>query len=212
MGAPYIDLSICNEALDEVPAPRIASPDENSQEARYCAGQYPGLIREFLEYQEWTFARSRMSLPEIANDRPTEWQHAYQIGTDMIVTGVTVPYTPAGVQLLPPARYGWNMGYQAIDPYAYEVAGSTLYCDIASVVAKARPLMLDSARMPPTFRRALVLELAARVVMPLTRSETRLRALATQAQTMLAMARAADLNRQSPSYGDFLPSNLGARY
>src|SRR4051812_21542055 len=75
-------LQIANLALARLPAKEIASPDENSLEAREVRRFYPQVVADLLS-GDWSFANQRVQLASVTNDRPAEWVYAYALPANL---------------------------------------------------------------------------------------------------------------------------------
>jgi hypothetical protein len=76
-------IDICNRALALIAAGQIADLAEGSIEAREAARFAPSLLAELADWADWPFARARVVLAQVANDRPAEWLYAYALPTAM---------------------------------------------------------------------------------------------------------------------------------
>ena len=65
-------VSICNQALGWLGAKRITSFEDNSNEARLCADNYPTLRDALLEERAWTFADASLVLEAPI---PSDWNN-----------------------------------------------------------------------------------------------------------------------------------------
>ena len=77
---------ICNVALSHLGARAqitSISPPDGSVEAGYCARFYPIARREAIEIANWSFAKTRGVLAEVANDSEI-WDYAYALPTNCI--------------------------------------------------------------------------------------------------------------------------------
>lgn len=65
--------------------PSIASPTENSTEANLCRNVYDHCRRYTLSRHDWNFARKRVTLAEIDDDREREdWEYQYGYPSDCV--------------------------------------------------------------------------------------------------------------------------------
>lgn len=202
-------IDIMNAALLELPETTIASEDENSLAARHCRRFYDPVVADLLDF-EWSFGRARVALAEITNDREADWGYAYSVPEDMAVllavrasqeatAVVGAAYATTGQSEVVGVFVDPSMKLPAI---SYERSGSTIYTDQPEAVLEYVRNDVTCDEFPPLFRRAVELELATRICMPITKSERRLNMLLPRARMALDSARASDLNRQPQFYGD----------
>jgi len=201
----YSPTTICNLALDAVPARRITSLSEDSYAAELCAVQYPQAFMEMLESWSWGWARVTTQMAAVPNDRPDEWASAYALPANLAlpirVVG-TISDAPRNATTLD----------QALQPMAYEIKGQTLYTDVAAPASLEHlDYKIAPAFSSAMFVRALALKIASRVSLPITKSESREKNLLQQAEVFEQRARAADANRQPQTYGDFIPEVIQFR-
>lgn len=193
-------LDICNEALAELPSASIASLDERSVEAQECARSYAPALQTLLEFHSWSFANKRIPLAAIVNDRTTEWSFAYALPDDCATPLKMVPGFGSTVDI---AYYGpwgdwerrgfpWDMGLGRF----YDVEGSTLYSHIENATLDYVSRDTAVTSMTAMFARALALELASRIAMPIKKSRDLKGDLIKQAEVAKQRAIAADMNRQ----------------
>jgi hypothetical protein len=196
-------LDICNDALAELPSASIASLDEPSVEAHECTRAYPSALQTMLEMHPWSFANTRVAVAATANDRPVEWPFAYALPSNCATPLKIIPdYSGVGV----PQNYAyyglwgewerrgfpWDIGLGRF----YDVEGATLYSWVENATLEYVSRDLAEARMTALFARALVLELASRIVMPIKKSRELKGDLIKQAEVAKGRAMAADANRQ----------------
>jgi hypothetical protein len=203
MASP-VDISVCNEALAELPQDPIQSLDEASLGARECKRSYASTLKELLATSDWEASRVRTALATTVNDRPNEWGYAYALPDDCV--------NP--LRLAPDASYFWNDDWwpttfdgggspAAVIPAfmclgRYELANGTIYAH--EVGATLEYTSGDPGRWTPLFRRAFVLELATRLVLPVTKSTSRQQALIAMSETAKQRAMADNENRQPRAY------------
>lgn len=211
------DTEICNLALAELPDKAIASLDEASLQGRECKRVYQQAVEELLQPHPWSFPTTRITLAEIANDRPGEWAHAYQMptGVGMVrkiiwpqpdTTGLTAPVL-FGQRLAPPG--GGQTLWDRAPPQDYVTAGTTIYTDVPGAVLEYLLSTDGEATFSPLFIKALYFDIASRICMPLTKSSDRKKELISQAELWKGRATAADLNSQRQTY-DPVPDALSA--
>ena len=110
-------VSICNAALDELPADNIQSIDDvDSVGARACKRHFQNCISDMLGDWEFEAAIRRQALAPTTNDRDYEWSHAYVMPSSISSLLRVLPYRaaldPASVTLLPGQRlFPLDWGY-----------------------------------------------------------------------------------------------------
>lgn len=197
-------LQIKNMALAELPDAPIASDNESSLQARETGRFYEPCMRELLEAHEWGFANKRVALASIVNQRDREWGYAYQLPEDLgtpigivpdwasIVSGVTPGLSANSITSL----YGdcpQILTSEYIKDYLIE--GETLFTNLENVILEYSVATVSENLMPALFQRALVLELASRIAMPLGKSRELKGDLIQAAEVAKARAMADDDNR-----------------
>lgn len=195
-------IGICNEALAEVPADAIASFDEESLEAEWAGRRYAPALATLLERHDWKFPVQRANLAQIANDRDGEWRYAYRVPTNCaselrVFPSYASPNLStlpllAGQRLGPTIAYYWSNDIMA---YSYLLAGTTIYTNVGDAVLEFIAEDPSEAVFPALFTRALSLELAARLVMPIKKDRTRQGDLLRMAEMALDLAIADSRNR-----------------
>jgi len=209
-------ISICNLALVEIPSKSIASLDEQSLAAAKCREHYPAARDELMEFHDWEFLAKRVALAAIANDRPSEWAHAYAVPSDMLYPR----------RLLPPQNPALAAGAFAtvgqrpapcIHPGAeatripYAIEAGILYADQPNAVLAYSRAGVGEDRFPQSFVRALSLDLAARIVMPLIKNRARQGDLIKASETARQRAMAQDLNRSPHDRTGYVSDTARAR-
>lgn len=174
-------ISICNEALAEVPCEPIADFDEDSVAASWCARRFGPALSDLLGAHEWKFAATRQALALVTNDRPGEWTYAYElpgnVATELRVipsyvsVAATIPLL-AGQRLAPTVAYFFPASIAA---YQYLLAGSKLYTNVQDAVLEYIADDATESVFSAGFIRALVLELASRLAVPILKEGGRAR-------------------------------------
>lgn len=186
-------ITICNNALGEVPADQIASLEDGSVSARHCARIYPVVVTDLLEHHDWDFAIKRQAAAAITNDRDSEWGFAYALPTD-IASPLRIVPDYNGVSI----PWGYEDQYRAfVDRLPYVIAGGKLYSQLPAPFIEYISNDIPEARFTALFGRAVETELAARLVMPIKNDAKRQRELFQIAGAWLERAVADDLNRNS---------------
>jgi hypothetical protein len=188
------EVAICNLALSNLGKQNISALTEASTEAALCNQFYEHSRDVLLQGYPWRFARKTASLAALANTREERWQYAYKRPNDClkirrISTELFLDYLP------------YEDGVVA-GGHAYDLEGTTIFCDLSPVYLEYTWRITDPATFPPLFVDALSWHLAVRLAMPLTR-DPKVRADAFQlAQRMQSEAAVADANevRETSDY------------
>ena len=194
-------IQIKNMALAELPDAPIASENEASLQARETNRFYEPCLKELLEAHEWGFATKRVALASVTNTREGEWLYAYQLPADLgtpigIVdewSGAVDPLLSPSGNLLAPIYGLYPLSYLADADYL--ISGDLLYTHKVGAVLEYGSSEVGEAEMPALFQRALVLELASRIAMPLGKSRELKGDLIQAAEVAKARAMADDDNR-----------------
>jgi len=158
-------IQLCNEALSTIAAGQIASLTENSLEARECARWAPTVLGELAEWTDWIDLIKRATLAEVANDRPAEWLYAYAPPSDMADPLDMREQEDAATTL---QTYGLgDYPVQDTSPIPFTYEGGVIYTNISPAILMYGASVYDVASMRPTVRRAFVMELAARLALPI---------------------------------------------
>lgn len=204
-------IGIINEALGEIPAEAIASLEEPGVEAEWAARRYGPALAFMLEQHDWKFATRRANLALIDNDRPGEWSYCYALPTDVAaelrvfpayVNGASIPLL-AG-QFLAPPTHAFLEPLLSQGLYPWLLADGKLYTTIPDAVLEYASDSPGEAGFSAMFTRALALELAARLVMPIKKDRVRQGDLIKMAETARDRA-IADMRNRDPSEGRYDP-------
>ncbi len=191
-------ISICNQALAELPAAPIASISEASLEARECNRVYDQVISEMLEGpHDWSFAKRRVALVQTTNDRPGEWLYAYQAPSSMGKPLRVLPTLADATSLVWPAL-------DAITPIPYVLANGIIYTNQVSAIFEYSAATVEAGSMSAAFARAVSLEMASRMAMPLKKSRELKGDLVKQAEVQKERAMADDANRSPQRTPDYV--------
>lgn len=189
-------ISIANQALDEVGGVTIASMDESNIEARSIKRHLPTVLSEFLEWHEWGAAIRRTALAlRSSNDRRNEWQYAYALPPDFgtarrvvpALTGDTLEFPVIGPFVYP----AWD----ALGPVPFLIDNATLYTNLENAIFEYGVNEIEPAQITAMMARAIALETAARIAMPIKKSRELKGDLIKQAEVARTRAIADDENR-----------------
>jgi hypothetical protein len=198
-------VEIGNLALAEVPAPFMTSFEDVTPEATQIRNAYQPSLEALLDLHDFDFAIKRISLAAITNARGDEWGFAYSLPSDLISPRFLRPVNSttsaastivAGLQTVAyPVLAGFPVD-EMVNLYPFVIADGTLYTNLSDAVLEYTSGAISEASFPPLFARALSIEIAARVVYPLTQNAKRQDYLVGMAQVARERAIADDMNRQ----------------
>lgn len=206
----FSKLQIWNMAIGELPSQRIQTVDEQSLEAEEAREAYPNALELLLEDHDYDFATMRAALAAVPNDRAAEWEYAYRLPSDMARPRYLLPY--GATDATASAVYSWigrNRGFEARMPF--RIAGDRLYCNIEGATLEYVTNSPSEQRFGALFARALALELASRIVMPVKKDSKRQGELIRLAEIARERCKAADMNRDPETTRDFIPEAQLAR-
>lgn len=189
-----------NDACDEIGAARILAENENSTEARACRRHYPLVIAEMLVGKDFSMATRRTLLTETTNDRSNDWLYAYSLPGNMASPLKLIPDIEAlglGIPVpIPGQPYleSWSIQSDLAAPYIIE--GTTLYTNAEGATLEHTINDLTGIITSPLVDRAIALELAARIAVPVKRSIELKREKQAEARVAWDEALADDRNRQ----------------
>jgi len=148
---------ICNMALGRLGAKRINDYDDASDtkpEAIQCRLHYEQTRDALIRSHWWRFARARATLSANATDPDFEYDYAYDLPVDFL--RMKKPYEADGVtELL----------------YTYSLEGKQLLSNETSMDIEFIKKVTDTTLFDPLFIEVLVLQLALKMVMPLTQDK-----------------------------------------
>ncbi|NOW44161.1 hypothetical protein FHW96_000288 [Novosphingobium sp. SG751A] len=194
-------ITLCNEALSTIAAGQISMIDEPSIEARECKRWAPTVLAEMADWTSWSSAIKRAPLARTLNDRGAEWLCAYAAPADM-ADPVALREPEADAEWLPPYGPGTFPAQDAMAiPFIYE--GGKIYANIVGAILVYTSSTMDPGLIRPLVRRAFVLELAARLALPIKKDAKLAQAISQQAEVARNRAIADEENknpRRDPEY------------
>lgn len=194
-------IDICNIALSELgnKAQVVSiSPPDGTVEADLCARFYPVARDEMLEFGDWTFARKRATLAQLATNPSTLWAYAYAKPSDCLVTRRIL----SGVN-----------EFKENDSADFDVEGDIILTDRADAVLIYTATSNDPTKYPPSFVTTVGYKLGAFLAGPIIRGEAgtnAAQALHKLAKTSATEALSTDANRMWRQ-GWYTPSMVAAR-
>lgn len=148
------DVQICNMALMEIGHQKlIQSLEEQSVPANYCKTLYIPTRDALLESYHWGFAKKTQTLALLDETPAPGWTYAYSYPSNCLL--------PRRIQ----TANIWD------DPIPFEMQYDgekrVIYCNTASPVLEYTVKLTDPGLFSPLFIKALALELASLMVVPL---------------------------------------------
>lgn len=161
-------IQICNEAISDLPAHPITGLDDDRKEARECNRHLNGVVADLIGLHDFSFARRRVALAAVTNDRGGEWAYAYAL-PDEHSSSVRLVYNyDANNSLLvvTPILYWpiYDMGYTLLD---YVEADGKLYTNLENAVLEYSVDAVEPNKWPALFAQAVIRTLASRIYRPI---------------------------------------------
>jgi hypothetical protein len=169
-------VDICNRALSRVGAARITSLGDNTKQARACNSAYPIVRDEVLRAHPWNSAISRTSLSKLSDAPDFGYDAQYQLPADCLrvveVYDTKLPWVVEGRVLLSSESTPLYIRYVKREE--------------------------DTAQFDSMLVSAIASRLAVELCEELTQSNTKRERALTEYEAILARARLADGQEQSP--------------
>lgn len=211
-------LSICNGALDELPAGTIQSIDDpDDVGARACKRRYDAVLEDLLAEHEYDASIRRVALAATTNDRSGEWNFCYQEPTSArtilrILPTFTAAYVGTAYTILSGQRNWTGIGYYPDNLGSlYRRAAGKIYTNIEAAVCEYVSSEVELALFSPLFARAFELELAARICVPVLKDRARWKELVSMSEMARQRAIAHDRNNSPERYDGFMSEDAQAR-
>ncbi len=174
--AALSEVGICNMALNRIGARRVTSIEEDNTEvnAIRCRTHYDQTRDALLRSHWWRFAVARAELSEDATAPDFQWENQFILPSDFL-------------RLIDI--------YDSINPY--ELEGERLLTDDDSVDLKYVKGVTDATKFDPLFVEVLVLQLAMKLVMPISRDKVLRAELADELRGVLSVARRVNMDERN---------------
>lgn len=187
-------VDICNMALAEIAAGPISSIGDTSIEAREVSRFATPLLTEVALWSDWSWAVARSTLTATTNDRAAEWTRAYSVPSNC-ARPLAIRQAESDAKFLP--RGGpFPFPVQDAVPLAFLHEGGVIYSNVWDATLVFVATVTDVTTLPALVTRAFVLELAARVAVPIRKDTELARAVAQAAELARARAIAEDFNQR----------------
>lgn len=157
----YVDETyICNLALGKIGEYRISHMSEQSQPARWCKRFYHHCRDKLLRSHKWNFATGYATLSRVANvPQDYTWLYGYLLPDDFL-------------------RMIDINGWQETEWHdRWEICREMVLTDAEAVQIYYTRRVIDPGSYDPLFVEALSLELAAKIVKPMTGSQSEMQAI-----------------------------------
>jgi len=204
-------LGICNEALSEIAADPINSVEEASSSAYYCRMHYGTVLEEALAWTDWDWAIRRATLAVRPNDRPGEWLYRYGKPADMAEAMRVLPTVTSQVTSMPVVGPYPFPAWDALGRLPFAIADGSIYTNVVDAMLEYQVNAVDPAVIDRHTARAISLELAARLAMPLKKSRDLKGDLIKQAEVARQRASAESENRSPRTQTDYISTVEYAR-
>lgn len=163
-------LTMCNNALAEIAADPINSIDEDSLSARECKRLWDTVISEFLTWAEWDYTTKRETLAVMTNDRLGEWLYRYAKPSDLSDAIKVIPAFSTQLVGLPQVGPFTAPMLDALGAFPFEISEDAIYTNVTNAVLQYHSTEVSIGKIRPLEARAIELELASRLAMPIKKS------------------------------------------
>lgn len=215
---PSAAADICNLALTHLGQSKIASLNDNSENARKCNLIFGNCAKEVLREAWWNFS-TVVALLVLNSDQTTNavpgWNYVYDLPTNCLLvrkvygeTGpifdITLPYPPDDFVI--PITNPSTIPFRVV--YVPAVAGKELVCNITPAYIEYTALILDVTQWDADFIKAMTFKLASELANVLTGSQSKADKMAQMYQLTLSAAQKINGNedgvprRQNNNYLD----------
>lgn len=187
---------LCNRALDLLPQDPIPSldPQVGGLAARTARRWYKPTVAWLLERHHWNLATVRSALvPRTGNARTAEWQFAYALPSDAAYVFGIVGANGVGY---------YSAIRSLIGGRVFERVGDTIFSNVAAAQVDHTSYQVTEAEFSEEFANIIVLSLAARFAMPITKKPSLAEKYQKDAADAFVMAMARNANENQPTYGN----------
>lgn len=187
---------LCNRALDLIFAEPIPSLDDQvpGVAARTARRWYKPTVAWLLERHHWNLATVRTPLTAlVTNIRGARWQFAYQRPTDAAYIFGIAPSLDAT---------GYYAALRAVGGAPlFDRVGDVIYSNVQGAAVDHTSYQVGENEFSEEFCNVIVLMLAARFAMPVTKKGSLAQKYEQDAANALTMAMARNANEDMPIYG-----------
>lgn len=190
------DVELCNRALSLLPEEPIATMEQGGHVGRTCRQWYKPTVAWLLERHHWNLGTRREALAVTANPRANEWRYAYARPADLAyIIGTARSASAVGVGVYPAIRALYQ-------PKRYERVGDVIYSNTEDTFFDFTSYDTTEADFDEQFANVIVLSLASRFAMPITKKASVAENYRQQASDALLLVMARNANENNPTYGD----------
>lgn len=189
-------VELCNRALDLLPQDPIPSldPQVSGLAARTARRWYKPTVAWLLERHHWNLATVRSPLAlRLGNARNAQWQYEYAMPADAAFVFGIVGTNGVGYYSALRSLIGNRM---------FERVGDSLYSNVPAAMVDHTSYQVTEAQFSEEFANVIVLSLAARFAMPITKKASLAEKYQQDATNALALAMARNANENQPTYGN----------
>ncbi len=164
------EAQVCNNALVEIGAQRIAALSDTTERARICNEQYAKVRDELLYSHPWNFAIKRDQLAATVTEPEFEWETEFTLPSDCLRV----------------------LDTDLFKDQNYQIEGRSLYANSDSIKIKYIARITDVTKFTPGFAECLALKLASNICYALTQSTTLKEQIERKLEKRLAFVRSFD--------------------
>lgn len=192
------ETAICNQALARIGAKRINDLDtDQSVNAGHCREHYEQTRDALLRSHWWRFARARATLSQDTTDPAFEWDNQFDLPNDFLRLR---------------KLFGDNNTSNLNVYRSFAIEGDKLLTNESSVSMRYIKKVIDTAKFDPLFTEVLVLQLAVKLIMPVSQDSKARELLLRELIPLMATVRTVDKSEtQTVGRGDLRPWNDSRR-
>lgn len=171
------ETAICNQALARIGALRINSLDDGSVNAGHCNLHYEQTRDALLRSHWWRFANDRATLSQDTNDPDFEWDNQFDLPEDFLRFR---------------SFFADNNTIDKTAYFSFEIEGNKLLTNEDTVEIRYVKKVKDTSKFDPLFIEVLVLQLAIKLVMPITQDADSRELLLKELASLMVTVRLVD--------------------
>lgn len=151
------ETQICNMALAKIGAQRINNLDtDQTLQAIHCKTHYTQTRDALIRFHWWRFASARVELSESAEAPDFEWSNQFDLPEDFLALRTI---------------FEDNTLHGTTTRRTFAIEGKKLLTDETSMQIRYVKRVVDPNEFDPLFVEVLVLQLASKIVMPLSQDK-----------------------------------------
>lgn len=172
------ETALCNQALARIGAKRINDLDtDQSVNAGHCREHYTQTRDALLRSHWWRFALDRKALSQDTNDPDFEWDNQFFLPNDFFRLH---------------SLFGDDNTRNRNVYRTFAIEGDKILTNESSVNMRYVKKVEDTAKFDPLFTEVLVLQLAVKLIMPISQNSKTLELLLRQLVPLMATVRTVD--------------------